>query len=85
MKLYLISQETNNDWDTYDSAVVAAPNENIARNINPNNGRVMKTPLDWEILHYSWCSAPKFVKVEYLGEAVAGMKQGVICSSFNAG
>lgn len=29
MKIYLISQSTNSDYDTYDSAVVAAETEEI--------------------------------------------------------
>lgn len=29
MKLYLISQDHNNDYDTYDSAVVIAENERL--------------------------------------------------------
>lgn len=33
MNLYLISQDVNNDYDTYDSAVVAAESEEEARGI----------------------------------------------------
>ena len=35
MNLYKISQSANNDYDTYDSAIVAAENEEEARKINP--------------------------------------------------
>ncbi|MFA6125419.1 hypothetical protein [Sphingomonas sp.] len=38
MKLFLISQNQNYDYDTYDSAVVAAPDEETARLMNPRNG-----------------------------------------------
>lgn len=31
MKLFLISQTQNNDYDTYDSAVVTAPDEETAK------------------------------------------------------
>ena len=43
MKLFLISQKENNDYDTYDSAVVAAENEEIAKEMNPHNG----LPMFW--------------------------------------
>jgi alkanesulfonate monooxygenase SsuD/methylene tetrahydromethanopterin reductase-like flavin-dependent oxidoreductase (luciferase family) len=41
MKLWLISQRANSDYDTYDSAVVAAETEDEARNTNPANGQPM--------------------------------------------
>ena len=36
MKLWLISQDVNNNYDTYDSAVVAAETEEEARVTFPN-------------------------------------------------
>ena len=83
MKLYLISQSVNNDYDTYDSAVVAASNEDEARNMSPSSG----CPVIWidEEEYYSvWCYKPEQVKVEYLGESIDNFK-GVVCASFNAG
>ena len=76
MKLFLISQDQNNYYDTYDSAVVAAPDEETARNINPANYAFKGSD--------SWCS-PEYVKVRYIGEAVSDIEQGVVCASFNAG
>lgn len=38
MKLFLISQTQNNDYDTCDSAVVAAPDEETARSTTPAMG-----------------------------------------------
>ena len=35
MKLYLLEQNLNNTWDTFDSCLVVAPNEDIARTIHP--------------------------------------------------
>jgi len=35
MKLWLISQDVNNDYDTYDCAVVAAVDEDAARHTHP--------------------------------------------------
>lgn len=81
MKLFRISQSANIDYDTYDSAVVSAETKSIARNMNPMNGY----PMVWDKPTYTWCSSPKDVYVEYLGEAKRGTKCGVICASFNAG
>jgi hypothetical protein len=82
MKLFLISQEQNNRYDTYDSAVVAAPDEETARNMNPSNGVPMD---DWKKNRNPWCNGPERVSVRYLGEAVDGVERGVVCASFNAG
>lgn len=84
MKLFLISQDSNNDYDTYDSAVVCAPNEDVARVMNPSNGKLMEK-ADWRGQYSSWCAAPELVTVEYLGKAADTVKPGIVCSSFNAG
>lgn len=74
--LYRISQDKNNDYDTYDSAVVAACSEDDARSIHPGN---------YKCTGNEWC-APKYVYVELIGEAIEGAEPGsVICASFNAG
>lgn len=87
MNLYLISQTENNDWDTFDSAVVAAESEEIARQINPSSyaESVLMTPGDWRKSYSSWASSPEWVTVKFLGVAIEGTSQGVICASFNAG
>ena len=38
MKLYKISQNVNTDYDTYDSAVVCAKDEEAAKRIHPMSG-----------------------------------------------
>lgn len=78
MKLFRISQEKNGGYDTCDSAVVAAINEDAARHINPGG-------LAWASAHYTWCANPEDVSVEYLGEAGPDVEAGVVCASFNAG
>jgi hypothetical protein len=83
MNLYLISQTTNDNYDTYDSAVVAAENEEEARSLNPSGGFMTKE--DWEALYTSWCNNPKQVKVMLIGKAIEGATTGVILASFNAG
>ena len=90
MNLYLISQDENMGYDTYDSAVVAAPNEDIARNTNPAGGPLLNDETAhersrWGWHYSSWCSDPSKVKVELIGTAAENIEQGVICASFNAG
>lgn len=81
MKLFLISQDQNDDYDTYDSAVVAASDEETARSMDPANGKPIKKK-NWGL---SWCDGPEYVTVRYLGEAVDDVEQGIICASYNSG
>jgi len=86
MKLFKISQTQEDGYDTYDSAVVAAPDEAAARNMNPSGGPsgLGNIQMDWARHAYiGWCKSPDQVTVEYLGET--DKPQGVICASFNAG
>lgn len=89
MKLYKISQTARVDYDTFDSAVVAAESEEEARNTHPET--IWEIPdlksedIDWGYKYGTWAPSPDDVKVEYLGEAKEGTKSGVIVASFNAG
>lgn len=78
LKLYLISQEENCSYDTYDAVVVAAYDEDAARKYNPDVG-------GWGMDYSSWCSSPSEVNVKYLGKAASGIEVGVVLASFNAG
>lgn len=78
MNLYLIYQTQNKGWDTYDSAVVCAPDEETARHINLNGS-------DESAFHGCWCSGPEYVHVVRIGVADSDVKPGVVCASFNAG
>lgn len=77
MKLYKIWQTVNIDYDTYDSAVVAAETPEDAQRIHPH-GDIPSSGDD------SWCAYDD-VNVEYIGEAKPGTNRGVIVASFNAG
>lgn len=86
MKLFLISQSENNGYDTYDSAVVCAPDEDTARMMDPGgeNGGLAKFESNhWR--YTSWATSADKVNVELLGDAVKGLPIGVVCASFNAG
>jgi hypothetical protein len=74
MNLYLISQTVNDDYDTYDAAIVCAPDEETARNTLPSSY------ADGD----SW-AAVEHVKVELIGEALDSLPQGVVLASFHAG
>ncbi len=91
MKLYLVSQNVNSGYDTYDAMVVAAESEDEARLINPGgfhkfhddswyfqyaDGREEPEPDD------SWAN-PNQLEVKYLGET--NESAGVLLSSFHAG
>lgn len=76
--LYLIWQDENGDYDTYDSAVVCAETEEEARNIHPG--------LSPENAKYNWVEDTSKVHVILIGKASDRNRgSGVICASFNAG
>jgi hypothetical protein len=80
MKLFLLSQEVNSGFDTFDSCVVAARTEVEARKHHPGLGWAMQAKYDYR----DWAPSPDDVKVKYLGEAAPGVEAGIIISSFNA-
>ena len=75
MNLYLITQDVNTNYDTFDSAVVVASCEADARLIHPSP-YVSSTDC--------WC-ATEDVKVKLIGEATGQEAGSVICASYNAG
>jgi len=95
MKLFLISQNENNRYDTYDSAVVVAANSDEARLIHPD-GYTIWLEYRWVWGHANgefrdassdgtW-TVPAKVSAEYIGEAAEHLSVGaIVCSSFNAG
>lgn len=101
MKIFLISQDLNNDYDTYDSAIVIAENEEDARTINPSPYVTHVTNEQWmgtysggqskgseyEQDSHNWINYKDRdqLKVEYIGEAGKDQERGVVLASFNAG
>lgn len=83
MKLYKISQNVTNWYDTYDSAVVCADNFAEARETHPCGYREC---IDWEFKEDYWtrCKKASDVEVEYIWEAEEWLEKWVIVSSFNA-
>ncbi|KKL07295.1 hypothetical protein LCGC14_2587470 [marine sediment metagenome] len=80
MNLYKISQDQNNSYNTYDSAVVAAETVRDASMIHPSQE-------DWDGKDPDWSDwvAVEDVKVELIGKAEESIDRGIIVSSFNAG
>ena len=79
MNLYLLTQDEEFGYDTYDSVVVAAKTEEDAKSIHPC------TILEWDSSGGVWPKTPESVEVKLIGKAVEGTSAGVILSSFNAG
>lgn len=79
MKIFKIHQNVNKGYDTYDSAVVIAENQEAAQAMLP-----VDDPDEDGCRSYEWAPI-EFVKVEYLGEALPDAEAGVVTASFNAG
>ena len=96
MNIYLLEQDEETGYDTYDSCVVIAESENAARNINPSqfathvkDGKWMGTYTkggEYENESDSWVKYSQIdqIKVTLLGVALEGKEAGVVCASFNA-
>ncbi len=79
MKIFKLSQRINNGYDTYDSCVVVAKDENEARLIRPDGN-------DWKADYYnSWANMPEEVIVEEIGTTRKQFEYPIICASFNPG
>lgn len=90
MKLYKLSQTENNEYDTYDSCVVAARSFEDAKLIHP----ALLSPTEWNgegwyvvsVGGYQWndwASTPNNVTAELIG--ITHLERGVVLASFNAG
>ena len=84
INIYKISQTENNDYETFDSMVVVAANEEEARLILPSE---YDTWEDMSERGSNWCSSPDKVTVKYLGEYLGEdmYVRGIILTSYNAG
>jgi hypothetical protein len=81
MNLYLIEQSENDDYGTYDSAVVCAPDEATAKRMHPMRGEQLHTLGE---VSSDWVTDPDLVDCTFLGVST-DPKQRVVCASFNAG
>lgn len=80
MNIYLLTQDENDGWDSFDSIIVTAKTEEDAKSIHPWDG---KYTVNWS--SRVWASKPENVTAKLIGIAVEGIERGVILGSFNAG
>ena len=87
MNIYRISQDVHSGYDTYDSAVVVAISPKRACRIHPRSvhEKAVVYLEEKEDFGGTWADYAKDVTFEFLGKARNGMKEQVICASFNAG
>lgn len=84
-KIYLLIQEVNGGYDTYDSCVVCAKNEEEAKLIHPNGTLFKEYEVKRKDDYGSWASKFDEIKCLEIGTANDNQKIGLILSSFNAG
>lgn len=86
MNIYKISQDVNNEYDTYDSAIVVAKNKREASMMSPAEYND-ELYFDFEKSNWSnWAFKIEDVKVELIGVADKKFKEPcLILSSYNAG
>jgi hypothetical protein len=73
MNIYKIWQDKNNDYDTYDSAVVCAINEDRAKQLTIE-----------EFWGGSWTDIEN-LQIELIGTTITERKEEIIVASYNAG
>ena len=79
--LWKIWQTENADYDTYDSAIVAAETAEDATKIHPSGHAEA-----WNHKYPSWASSPSSVFAACVGRAAHDVQGGsVLVASFNAG
>ena len=80
MNIYLIEQTDNQNYDTFDSAIVAASTEDKARLIHPSDIENWDGQSD---KYGTWVNS-EMVTVTLIGLAIDN-KKGVLLASFRAG
>jgi hypothetical protein len=84
MNIYLLTQDINNDYDTYDSVVVSAESEEDARLMHPS-GDDKCWGCEGSEWRGTWVRTDErhLIQVKLIGNS--GVDKGVILASFNAG
>ena len=80
MKLYLLHQNDNNNYDTYDSILVCAENEAEAKTITLT-GHLFEESEEYT----EWARKASAITCKEIGEANGEQTRGVIIASYNAG
>ncbi len=80
MKLYLLTQNTNLDYDTYDSLIVCAENKEEAKKIRPDKEKRGECKT-----YGCWVCKIEDVQCREIWIASKWIEKWVILASFNAG
>ena len=84
--IYLVSQNEEGGYDTYDSFVCYAPDEKAAAAMHPCGDSDYNWPTTLDYRWGScWASSPDCAQVAHIGFADSPEEARVICASFNAG
>jgi hypothetical protein len=80
--VYLVSQDIVTGWDTYDSFICTAQDEEEARNLYPGGGTLLELPC----FYHDWPGQDQksSIRVVQIGISFVQDTQ-VVCASFNAG
>lgn len=84
MKIYLVESLEKIAYDTYDSMVVVAPDEETALSIHPRTINRPETIIKIGVDSDSWPRTTHKLRATLLGESISD-KIEVVCVSFNAG
>ena len=86
MNLYLITRNDDADYDEYDSAVVAAPDEEAAKDLIERNSKYW-TNTTWKYVAKGLVEehTKLDITIELIGTAIDEMQYGIVVASFNAG
>jgi len=80
MNIYFLSQDENNDYDTFDSVIVCAENEEDAKRMHPSGED------GWGGAYPDWASSPDKVECTLIGVSCDNdIAPHVVLASFNAG
>lgn len=99
MFIYLLSQNDNTGYDTYDYVVVVASSEHEAKRLHPSGDcyKYCESREGWYRVppegsvstptspDDSWADTLQGVAITKIGDACPSAKAGVVCASFNAG
>lgn len=83
LNIYLVTRVDSWTYDDYDSMVVAAESEEVAKTISPNRGQDFYNFAQYKFC--GWVSSPVLLTVTFLGHAGKNVKPGLILASYNAG
>lgn len=86
MNLYLITRNDDGDYDQYDSAVVAAPDEKAAKDLIERDSTYWTNHI-WTRKGGAYIKehTELDITIKLIGTAIDEMQYGIVVASFNAG